>query len=66
MNRPLSERVAHLLPGVALLTNYRRSWLPRDLYAGIALSAVLVPVGMSYAQAAGLPAITGLHASIAA
>ncbi|MBN3835682.1 SulP family inorganic anion transporter [Burkholderia sp. Ac-20344] len=66
MNRPLSERVAHLLPGVALLTHYRRAWLARDLYAGIALSAVLVPVGMSYAQAAGLPAITGLHASIAA
>ncbi|OXI77810.1 sodium-independent anion transporter [Burkholderia sp. AU33423] len=66
MNRPLSERVAHLLPGVALLMNYRRSWLPRDLYAGLTLSAVLVPVGMSYAQAAGLPAITGLHASIAA
>ncbi|VWB39778.1 SulP family inorganic anion transporter [Burkholderia lata] len=66
MNRPLPKRVAHLLPGVALLTNYRRAWLARDLYAGIALSAVLVPVGMSYAQAAGLPAITGLHASIAA
>ncbi|VWC55309.1 sulfate transporter [Burkholderia contaminans] len=66
MNRPLSARVAHLFPGVALLANYRRAWLPRDLYAGIALSAVLVPVGMSYAEAAGLPAITGLHASIAA
>ncbi|VWC62358.1 sulfate transporter [Burkholderia contaminans] len=66
MNRPVSARVAHLFPGVALLANYRRAWLPRDLYAGIALSAVLVPVGMSYAEAAGLPAITGLHASIAA
>lgn len=66
MNRPLSSRVAHLFPGIALLANYRRAWLSRDLYAGIALSAVLVPVGMSYAEAAGLPAITGLHASIAA
>ena len=66
MNRPLSGRVAHLLPGIALLANYRRAWFSRDLYAGIALSAVLVPVGMSYAQAAGLPAITGLYASIAA
>ncbi|MCA8333504.1 SulP family inorganic anion transporter [Burkholderia cepacia] len=66
MNRHLSEHVAHLFPGIALLTHYRRAWLSRDLYAGIALSAVLVPVGMSYAQAAGLPAVTGLHASIAA
>ncbi|MBN3503159.1 MULTISPECIES: SulP family inorganic anion transporter [Burkholderia cepacia complex] len=66
MNRPLSGYIARVLPGVALLANYRRAWLARDLYAGIALSAVLVPVGMSYAQAAGLPAITGLHASVAA
>ncbi|KVQ59360.1 SulP family inorganic anion transporter [Burkholderia territorii] len=66
MNRPLSGRIMRMLPGVALLSNYRRAWFSRDLYAGIALSAVLVPVGMSYAQAAGLPAITGLYASITA
>jgi len=66
MNRALSGRITRMLPGVALLAHYRRAWLSRDLYAGIALSAVLVPVGMSYAQAAGLPAITGLYASIAA
>jgi len=66
MNLPRSGRIARMFPGVALLANYRRAWLPRDLYAGIALSAVLVPVGMSYAQAAGLPAVTGLYASIAA
>jgi len=34
--------------------------------AGLALTAVLVPVGMGYAQAAGLPAIAGLYASIGA
>lgn len=52
MSRPLSARVARLLPGIALIAQYRRAWLARDLYAGIALSAVLVPVGMSYAEAA--------------
>ncbi|KVW37499.1 SulP family inorganic anion transporter [Burkholderia ubonensis] len=66
MNRHLPERVAQRLPGIALLADYRRAWLGRDLYAGVALTAVLVPVGMSYAQAAGLPAVTGLYASIAA
>ncbi|WP_175749442.1 SulP family inorganic anion transporter [Burkholderia pyrrocinia] len=66
MIRPLSGHIARMLPGIALLANYRRAWLSRDLYAGLALSAVLVPVGMSYAQAAGLPAVTGLYASIAA
>ncbi|MDH5244101.1 MAG: sulfate permease, partial [Chloroflexota bacterium] len=46
------------------LRAYRRSWLPNDLAAGIVLTAVLVPVGMGYAEAAGLPAITGLYATI--
>ncbi|AHI81573.1 sulfate transporter [Burkholderia thailandensis E444] len=54
------------LPGVATLRAYPRAWLARDLYAGVALTAVLVPVGMSYAQAAGLPVIAGLNATIAA
>ncbi|WP_269767539.1 SulP family inorganic anion transporter, partial [Burkholderia ubonensis] len=66
MNWHLPERVAPRLPGLALLSDYRRAWLARDLYTGVALTAVLVPVGMSYAQAAGLPAVTGLYASIAA
>ncbi|MBU3994606.1 MAG: STAS domain-containing protein [Actinobacteria bacterium] len=32
--------------------------------AGLILSALLVPAGMGYAQAAGLPAYTGLYATI--
>jgi MFS superfamily sulfate permease-like transporter len=32
--------------------------------AGLVLTAFLVPVGMGYAQAAGLPPITGLYATI--
>lgn len=52
------------VPGVDLLRRYDRRWLPNDLTAGIVLTAVLVPVGMGYAEAAGLPAITGLYATI--
>jgi hypothetical protein len=40
------------------------SWLRSDLVAGLVLTAVLVPVGMGYAEAAGLPAIYGLYATI--
>jgi high affinity sulfate transporter 1 len=43
---------------------YERSWLRRDLVAGIVLTPLLIPAGMGYAQAAGLPAITGLYATI--
>jgi len=33
------------------------------MLAGVALTAILVPAGMGYAQAAGLPAIYGLYAT---
>ena len=39
-------------------------WLANDLVAELVLTAFLVPVGMGYAQAAGLPPITGLYAAI--
>lgn len=51
-------------PGLALLRTYRRDWLIPDLSAGLVLATVLIPVGMAYAEAAGLPAITGLYATI--
>ena len=52
------------LPGLYTLRHYRLSWLRNDLVAGLVLTAVLVPVGMGYAEAAGLPAINGLYATI--
>src|SRR5829696_6901985 len=53
------------VPGIALLRRYRRSWLRRDLVAGVVLAAILVPQGMAYAELAGLPAVTGLYTTIA-
>jgi high affinity sulfate transporter 1 len=47
-----------------VLRHYRPGWLRSDLTAGLVLTAVLVPVGMGYAEAAGLPAIYGLYATI--
>ncbi|OGO33243.1 MAG: transporter [Chloroflexi bacterium RBG_16_54_18] len=52
------------LPGLYVLRHYRLGWLRSDLLAGLVLTAVLVPVGMGYATAAGLPAIYGLYATI--
>jgi high affinity sulfate transporter 1 len=52
------------LPGLALVTSYRRAWLPKDIVAGLVLSALLVPQGMAYADLAGLPPVTGLYTSI--
>ncbi|HUA45228.1 MAG TPA: sulfate permease [Solirubrobacteraceae bacterium] len=52
------------LPGVRALATYERSWLRRDVVAGIVLTTLLVPQGMAYAELAGLPAITGLYTTI--
>jgi high affinity sulfate transporter 1 len=52
------------LPGIASARRYRRGWLVRDILAGLALVGILVPAGMAYAEASGLPPITGLYATI--
>jgi high affinity sulfate transporter 1 len=52
------------VPGVATLRGYQARWLPKDVAAGLILTALLVPQGMAYAELAGLPAITGLYTSI--
>ena len=52
------------LPGARAVADYRRSWLRRDLVAGLVLTTLLVPQGMAYAELAGLPAITGLYTTI--
>jgi high affinity sulfate transporter 1 len=52
------------LPGLTMLRTYRRGWLRKDIIAGLVLTAILVPVGMGYSEASGLPAIYGLYATI--
>jgi high affinity sulfate transporter 1 len=51
-------------PGIQTLRGYRLSWLRNDVVAGIVLSTMLVPVGIAYATASGVPAIYGLYATI--
>ena len=60
----MTDRAWRLLPGLGVIRTYQRSWLGSDIAAGLVLTAVLVPVGMGYAQAAGLPAIAGMYATI--
>ncbi|MDV6275979.1 SulP family inorganic anion transporter [Rhodococcus erythropolis] len=52
------------LPGIATARGYRREWLRTDVTAGLVLTALLIPAGMGYAEAAGLPAYAGLYATI--
>ncbi|MET9316117.1 sulfate permease [Kribbella sp. NPDC003505] len=58
------SRWREYVPGLDVAASYRRAWLPKDVVAGLVLSALLVPQGMAYAELAGLPPVTGLYTSI--
>src|SRR3974390_135671 len=50
-----------LLPVLNWLPAYRHEWFVRDLMAGLAVWAVMVPEGMAYAGIVGVPPIMGLY-----
>jgi high affinity sulfate transporter 1 len=52
------------LPGLKTLRGYELAWLRHDIVAGLVLTTMLVPVGIAYAVASGLPGIHGLYATI--
>lgn len=52
------------LPGLDSLRRYKTAWLRHDIFAGLVLATMLVPVGIAYAVASGLPGIFGLYATI--
>jgi high affinity sulfate transporter 1 len=52
------------LPGIDTLRHYEAAWLSHDIFAGLVLATMLVPVGIAYAAASGLPGIHGLYATI--
>ena len=52
------------LPGLQIVADYQPAWLVNDLMAGLMLTAMLVPVGIAYALASGVPGIYGLYATI--
>ncbi len=52
------------LPGLVTLLHYKPVWLAKDIAAGLVLTTMLVPVGIAYAEASGVPGIYGLYATI--
>jgi high affinity sulfate transporter 1 len=51
-------------PGLNTARRYQWSWLQHDVVAGLVLTTMLVPVGIAYAEASGVPGINGLYATI--
>ena len=54
-----------MIPIVAWLPGYERRWLRGDLAAGIAVTALVVPKNLGYADIAGVPLQNGLYAAAA-
>lgn len=52
------------LPGLQIARQYKAAWLAHDLMAGLVLTTMLVPVGIAYAAASGVPGINGLYATV--
>jgi SulP family sulfate permease len=50
-----------LFPVLGWFPGYRRAWLLRDVLAGLAVWAIMVPEGMAYAGIVGVPPIMGLY-----
>src|SRR5246127_2394042 len=64
VTRWVVKTVIRWLPGLQTLRRYEAAWLPSDIFAGFVLATMLVPVGIAYAAASGLPGIHGLYATI--
>ena len=66
---PLTPPPTHIgwtrwLPGLRVARSYQGAWLRHDLVAGLVMTTMLVPVGIAYAEASGVPGIFGLYATI--
>ncbi|HEY6131227.1 MAG TPA: SulP family inorganic anion transporter, partial [Halioglobus sp.] len=61
---PVDAGWTRWLPGLQMFARYKPAWLASDLTAGLVLTTMLVPVGIAYAEASGVPGIYGLYATI--
>src|SRR5258706_2076513 len=62
----LASKARRFLPILGWIPAYRREWLLPDVFAGVALWAVMVPEGMAYAGIVGVPPIMGLYTIVPA
>lgn len=46
------------------LRDYKKTYLSKDIFAGLIVAAMSIPISMGYAQIAGLPAVYGLYGSV--
>ncbi len=62
--RKLRHLIRVTAPGILALSEYKLSWLSKDLAAGLSVAAIALPVGIAYADLAGVPPIIGMYSAI--
>ncbi len=62
--RQLRHLIQTIAPGILALSGYRPSWLLKDLAAGLSVAAIALPVGIAYADLAGVPPVIGMYSAI--
>jgi len=62
--RRLRYLIKMIAPGLVALAGYRASWLPKDIAAGLSVAAIALPVGIAYADLAGVPPVIGMYSAI--
>ncbi|ASJ72841.1 sulfate permease [Granulosicoccus antarcticus] len=62
--RRLRRLIQAVAPGLLALSGYRPSWLLHDLAAGLSVAAIALPVGIAYAELAGVPPVVGMYSAI--
>jgi high affinity sulfate transporter 1 len=62
----LASKARRFLPILGWIPAYRHEWLLPDVFAGVALWAVMVPEGMAYAGIVGVPPVMGLYTIVPA
>jgi high affinity sulfate transporter 1 len=60
----LRRFLGRIAPGLESLSRYEVSWLPNDIAAGLSVAAIGLPVGIAYADLAGVPPVVGIYAAI--
>jgi len=60
----LTDRLSRFAPGLSALVHYKGADLPRDVFAGLSVAAVALPVSVAYAELAGFNPVVGLYSCI--
>ncbi|HMQ69801.1 MAG TPA: SulP family inorganic anion transporter [Ignavibacteria bacterium] len=54
----------NIFPGLSLTKTYKREYLLKDIFAGLSVAAIVLPIGIAYSAIIGLPPQAGLYSSI--